>query len=47
VSQRYDVRGVPTLIVFKDRQQKDRIEGGTSKEAISRIMDTVFTRSAG
>jgi thioredoxin 1 len=39
-AQRYGVRGIPTLILFKDGAERDRIVGVTSKENIGRIIET-------
>ncbi|MCS6806259.1 MAG: thioredoxin [Acidobacteriota bacterium] len=36
---RYGVRGVPTLILFKDGQERDRIIGVTSKDTIEQMID--------
>ncbi|HXF05932.1 MAG TPA: thioredoxin [Blastocatellia bacterium] len=35
----YGIRGIPTLILFKDGQEKDRIIGVTSKENIVRMIN--------
>jgi thioredoxin 1 len=39
VSQRYNVRGIPMLILFKGGQVKDQIVGNTSKEKIAQMLD--------
>ena len=39
VSQRYGVKGIPTLILFKGQKEVERVVGATSKEAISRMID--------
>src|SRR5919202_1467335 len=39
VSQRYGIKGIPTLILFKGGKEEERIVGATSKEAISRMLD--------
>ncbi len=39
ITQRYGVQGIPTLILFKDGEEKERIIGVVSKEAISRTID--------
>jgi thioredoxin 1 len=36
---RYNIRGVPTLLLFKGGQIQDQIVGATSKEAISKLLD--------
>jgi len=38
-SARYNIRGIPTLLLFKDGEVKDQIVGATSKDQISRIID--------
>ena len=37
-SQRYGIKGIPTLILFKGGKEEERIVGATSKEAISRLI---------
>jgi thioredoxin 1 len=39
VPQRYGIRGIPTLIVFKDGEEKERIVGAVSREAIANAID--------
>ncbi|MGW8179280.1 MAG: thioredoxin [bacterium] len=39
VSARFNIRGIPTLLVFKDGEVKDQIVGATSKDQISRLID--------
>ena len=39
VLQRYGVRGLPTLILFKNGREEERAVGVVSKEAISRMID--------
>ncbi len=47
VSQRYGIKGIPTLILFKGGREEERVVGATSKEAISRMLDKhVSTQSA-
>jgi len=36
ISQRYGIKGIPTLILFKAGREEERVVGATSKEAISR-----------
>ena len=36
VAQRYRVRAIPTLILFQDGEEKDRLIGAVSKETIRR-----------
>jgi thioredoxin 1 len=37
--QRYGVRGIPTLLLFKDGQVKEQIVGYVPKEAIQKAVD--------
>ncbi len=39
VSQKYGIKGIPTLILFKGGKEEERIVGATSKEAIARLID--------
>jgi thioredoxin 1 len=39
VSQRFGIKGIPTLILFKNGREEERVVGATSKEAISRMID--------
>ena len=39
ISQRYGIKGIPTLILFKGGREEERVVGATSKEAISRMLD--------
>ena len=38
-AQRYGVRGIPTLLVFKDGQVKEQIVGYVAKETIQKALD--------
>ena len=38
-AQRYGIKGIPTLILFKGGKEEERVVGATSKEAISRMID--------
>lgn len=38
VPQRYGIRGIPTLILFKGGQEQERIVGAVSREAISKVV---------
>ena len=42
VAQRYGIRGIPTLIVFKGGAEADRVIGMTSKDNIARMLDTAI-----
>jgi thioredoxin 1 len=39
VPQRFGIRGIPTLIVFKDGKEQERIVGAVSREAIAKVID--------
>src|SRR3712207_1103399 len=45
VSQRYGIKGIPTLILFKNGKEEERVVGATSKDAISRMIDSASRRS--
>jgi thioredoxin 1 len=38
-AQRYGIKGIPTLILFREGKEVERIVGATSKETISRIIE--------
>ena len=38
-SAKFNIRGIPTLLLFKDGEVKDQIVGATSKDQISRLID--------
>lgn len=39
VSQRFGIKGIPTLILFKGGKEEERVVGATSQESISRMID--------
>jgi thioredoxin 1 len=39
VTTRYQVRGIPTLLLFKNGEVQGQIVGVTSKETISKLLD--------
>jgi len=39
ITGRYNIRGIPTLLLFKDGQVQEQIVGAASKEAISKMLD--------
>ena len=39
VTGRCNIRGIPTLLLFKGGQIQEQIVGATSKEAISKLLD--------
>jgi len=47
VSQKYGIKGIPTLILFKGGKEEERIVGATSKEAIARLLDKHVNASSG
>lgn len=38
-SARFNIRGIPTLLLFKNGEVKDQIVGATSKDHIKRVID--------
>jgi thioredoxin 1 len=38
-SSRYNIKGIPTLLLFKGGAVKEQIVGTTTREAIARIID--------
>jgi thioredoxin 1 len=38
VPQRYGIRGIPTLILFKGGQEQERIVGAVSRDAIAKVV---------
>ncbi len=47
VSQKYGIKGIPTLILFKGGKEEERIVGATSKDAIARMIDKHVSASTG
>ena len=39
VSQRYGIKGIPTLILFHQGKEEERIVGATSKESLARLIE--------
>jgi thioredoxin 1 len=39
VPQRFGIRGIPTLILFKGGQEQERVVGAVSREAIARLVE--------
>ncbi len=39
VSQRYGIKGIPTLILFKNGKEEKRLVGATSVDAITQMID--------
>ena len=46
VPQRYGIRGIPTLILFKGGQEQERIVGAVSREAISKVVGKYVNESS-
>ncbi|HEX8773986.1 MAG TPA: thioredoxin [Pyrinomonadaceae bacterium] len=46
VSQRYGIKGIPTLILFKGGREEERVVGATSKDAISRMIEKHVSSAA-
>jgi thioredoxin 1 len=42
-AQRYGIKGIPTLILFRDGKEVERVVGATSKESITRMVDKYVT----
>ena len=38
-AQRYGIKGIPTLILFVNGKEEERLVGAASKETISRLID--------
>lgn len=38
-SQRYGIKGIPTLILFKNGKEEERVVGATTKDNISRMIE--------
>jgi thioredoxin 1 len=43
VAQRYGIKGIPTLILFKNGSEVERVVGTTSKENIARLLDRAIS----
>jgi thioredoxin 1 len=37
-SQRYGIKGIPTLILFRGGKEEERVVGAVSKDALSRLL---------
>ena len=46
ISQRYGIKGIPTLILFKGGKEEERVVGATSKDAISRMIEKYVAGAA-
>ena len=38
-AQRYGIKGIPTLILFREGKEVERVVGATSKESITRMVE--------
>jgi thioredoxin 1 len=45
-AQRYGIKGIPTLVLFRDGKEVERVVGATSKESIMRMIDKYVTVKA-
>src|SRR6476619_6763861 len=45
-AQRYGIKGIPTLILFREGKEVERVVGATSKESITRMMEKYTTVQA-
>ena len=45
-AQRYGIKGIPTLILFRDGKEVERVVGATSKESITKMIDKYVTMAA-
>ena len=45
-AQRYGIKGIPTLILFRDGKEVERVVGATSKESITRMVEKYVTAAA-
>jgi len=45
-AQRYGIKGIPTLILFNEGKEVERIVGATSKDSITRIIEKYVSVSA-
>ena len=46
ISQRYGIKGIPTLILFKGGKEEERVVGATSKDSISRMIEKYIAGAA-
>ncbi len=44
-SQRYGIKGIPTLILFRDGKEEERIVGATSKENLARLVEKYASKA--
>ena len=39
IAQRYGIKGIPTLILFREGREEERVVGATSKDALARLIE--------
>lgn len=39
VAGKYNIRGIPTLLLFKDGEVREQVVGATSKDAVTKMID--------
>src|SRR5579884_1729090 len=44
LATRYNIRGIPALLLFKDGQVREQVVGATSKDVITKMIDRKSTR---
>jgi thioredoxin 1 len=42
-SEKYDIRGIPTVMIFKGGEVKEQVVGVTSKENLARLVERHMT----
>lgn len=45
VSQRFGIKGIPTLILFKNGKEAERMVGATSEKALAQMIDRHVNRA--
>ena len=45
-AQRYGIKGIPTLILFREGKEVERVVGATSKESITKMIEKYVTVKA-
>ena len=38
IAQRYGIKGIPTMILFRSGKEEERVVGATSRESLSRLV---------
>jgi thioredoxin 1 len=39
LAKKFDIKGIPTLVIIKNGSERERVVGITSKESIGRLLD--------